>query len=387
MKLFRSLLMAGLAILMVCCASNKGSVQKEVPDYSQADVRTTPRYASLEDALNYLGNALSNKLYRSSRSGRFNATTTGSTVGSYANNQKTLSAQEQTGQHAQDALDELDREIARQEGRDIPRTAVESGEEYTRQQGDRRQSGGPRQGPTVVAIADFINADGKLSKMGRYVSEKLGIYFSASEDFEVLERTLMDRVIEEQQFQVSAMADERSTVEFGRLLGAQTIISGTISDLHDLFYINAKLVDVTQGKLLASVDVQVDRSRKLVKIFEEPLPVVEKKRIKTKVFRAQGIGIPSARHQNNPALARAMALRAAKGDAMRNLVQQIQGVKIDADTTIKDMMTQDDTVRIQLNSTLQGARTIDQRQMPDGSVEVEMEVELTEEFLDRLYAN
>ena len=68
-------------------------------------------------------------------------------------------------------------------------------------------------------------------------------------------------------------------------------------------------------------------------------------------------------------------------------MQQIQGVKIDADTTIKDMMTQDDTVRIQLNSTLQGARTIDQRQMPDGSVEVEMEVELTEEFLDRLYAN
>ena len=69
---------------------------------------------------------------------------------------------------------------------------------------------------------------------------------------------------------------------------------------------------------------------------------------------------------------------------MRNLVEKIQALQITSDTTIKDMVTQDDSIRIQLNSTLQGARVVNQRQLPDGSVEVEMEVELTQEFIKTL---
>jgi len=97
------------------------------------------------------------------------------------------------------------------------------------------------------------------------------------------------------------------------------------------------------------------------------------------VFRAQGIGILSPKHKN-PTL----AARAAKGVAMRNLVEKIQAVQVTSDTTIKDMVTPDDSIRIQLSSTLQGARVVDQRQLPDGSVEVKMEVELSEEFLESL---
>ena len=38
----------------------------------------------------------------------------------------------------------------------------------------------------------------------------------------------------------------------------------------------------------------------------------------------------------------------------------------------------------QLAAPLQGARVVNQRPLPDGSVEVEMEVELTEEFFKAL---
>ena len=49
-------------------------------------------------------------------------------------------------------------------------------------------------------------------------------------------------------------------------------------------------------------------------------------------------------------------------------------------------MTQNDTIRMQLNTTLQGARIIRKDEKPDGSVEVEMEVELPEELVQALYA-
>jgi TolB-like protein len=233
--------------------------------------------------------------------------------------------------------------------------------------------------PMVIVLADFVTAEGKVSRLGRYVSDKITPYFMRSARFSVQERALIDKVIQEHKFQASPFVDEESTQEVGKLLGAETIIAGTISELGNAYYINAKAVGVTKGNILTSIDVEVKRNEKLAALYNTDL------KIKAKVFRSRGIGIPSPKHKN-PTLARALAVRAAKGDAMRNLVEQIKAVQITSDTTIKDMVTQDDNIRLQLNATLQGARVITQRQLTDGSVEVEMEVELTEEFLKTLHS-
>ena len=196
---------------------------------------------------------------------------------------------------------------------------------------------------------------------------------------------MIDKVIEEHKFQASPFVDEDSTQEFGKLLGAETIIAGTISELGNAFYINTKAVDVTKGNILTSLDVEIRRNARMVDLYNSDLPHLNKKKIITKVFRAQGIGIPSSKHKNK-SVARALAFRAAKGDAMRNLLEQIQSTQITSDTQIKDMMAENDTVRVQLNSSLRGARVVNKKQMPDGSVEVEMEVELTEDLINTLYS-
>ena len=233
----------------------------------------------------------------------------------------------------------------------------------------------------VIAVTDFVTAEGRITRLGRYISDKITPYFTRSARFLVQERALIDKIIQEHKFQTSPFVDEDSTQEVGRLLGAETIITGTLSELNKAYYFNAKAVGVTRGNILASVDVEIKNSDKLANLYAADLP--QFKKIKTKVFRAQGIGIPSPKHKN-PTLARTLAARAARGVALRNLVEKIQALQITSDTTIKDMVTQDDSIRIQLNSTLQGARVINQRQLPDGSVEVEMEVELTQEFIKTL---
>jgi hypothetical protein len=235
--------------------------------------------------------------------------------------------------------------------------------------------------PMLIAITDFVTDEGRVTRLGRYVSDKITPYFTRSAQFSVQERALIDKVIQEHKFQTSPFVDEDSTQEVGKLIGAETIITGTISELNKAYYINTKAVGVAKGNVLTSIDVEIRHSQKLAALYGADLPHLKK--ITTKVFRAQGIGIPSPKHKN-PTLARALAVRAAKGDAMRNLGEQIQAVKITSDTTIKDLTTQDDSIRIRLNSTLQGARVVNQRQLPDGSVEVEMEVKLTEEFFKTL---
>ena len=72
---------------------------------------------------------------------------------------------------------------------------------------------------------------------------------------------------------------------------------------------------------------------------------------------------------------------------MRNLVQEIEGAQVNSQTTVKDYMTESDSVSINVNSYLRGARVINKTEMPDGAVEVEMEVEVPGEFFDTLQKN
>ena len=59
---------------------------------------------------------------------------------------------------------------------------------------------------------------------------------------------------------------------------------------------------------------------------------------------ALGIGAPPERYMGKPN-ARPMALRAAQVDAYRNLLEIVQGVRIDSNTVVKDFMTESDVIR------------------------------------------
>ena len=350
------------------------------PAVTEAKEKKTPRFAQMDDALDYLGVALNEEIYRMKMSDGFSATASGG-----AGKDDGATPTEDTRDRAADVMDELDREIAKQDGDDGQ--TVTSKEAYTSvETSNTAGTGSGAHEQMVIAIADFVNDDGKVSKLGRYTAEKLTPYFTRSDQFQVLERALIDKVIAEQQFQVSAFVDESSTQEIGKLLGAETIVSGTISELNDAFYFNAKVVDVTYGKLLTSIDVETDRTGRLVALYSAALPKPPKEKSKPRIFRARGIGVPSSKH-TNPTLAKTMAARAAQADAMRNLVVEIEGAKVNAETTVKDYMTESDSVNIYVNSYLRGARVINKTEMPDGAVEVEMEVEVPGEFFESLQKN
>ena len=96
-------------------------------------------------------------------------------------------------------------------------------------------------------------------------------------------------------------------------------------------------------------------------------------------LRAKGAGAPPTKAVN-AAQARLMAERAAKVDGYRNLLEQAYGLQVTGSTTVRDFVTQSDTVRTQLDAFIRGAKVSDTRVLDDGSVETEMEVTLGKEF-------
>lgn len=74
---------------------------------------------------------------------------------------------------------------------------------------------------------------------------------------------------------------------------------------------------------------------------------------------------------------RLMAIRAARMDALRDLTEQVHGIRINATTTIRDAVVRDDSLSAVVQGTLRGARTT--RVGPSGSDSYEVEMVLDRE--------
>ncbi len=92
-------------------------------------------------------------------------------------------------------------------------------------------------------------------------------------------------------------------------------------------------------------------------------------------IEAVGIGAP-AEKSIGKASARPMALRAAKIDALRNLLEITKGVQVDSTTTVKDFTVESDIINTQVSGLVQGAQVVDQQYMSDGTVEVRLRMPL-----------
>ena len=92
-------------------------------------------------------------------------------------------------------------------------------------------------------------------------------------------------------------------------------------------------------------------------------------------IEAVGIGAPSDKSVSKMN-ARPMALREAKRDALRNLLEITKGVQVNSTTTVKDFTVNSDIINTQVNGLLKGAVVADQQYMPDGTAEVKLRIPL-----------
>jgi hypothetical protein len=98
---------------------------------------------------------------------------------------------------------------------------------------------------------------------------------------------------------------------------------------------------------------------------------------------AKGIGAPPA-FPGNAAQARAMAERAAYIVALRNLLETVKGVRVDAETVVENYMVKSDVIRTRVDGIVKGARIVNTQYMPDGSVEVLVAMPMRGAFLNAI---
>lgn len=96
-----------------------------------------------------------------------------------------------------------------------------------------------------------------------------------------------------------------------------------------------------------------------------------------RTIQATGIGTIPDINLTNAGQARKAALRTAKVDAMRNLIEIVNGVTVDGETTMGDAMF-DDVVKTKVQGLIKGAVQVgDVKYLSDTSIEVTYEVPMS----------
>ena len=103
---------------------------------------------------------------------------------------------------------------------------------------------------------------------------------------------------------------------------------------------------------------------------------------KIPTLSAVGYAVVSSQPGRTDAQKRLMAIRSARMAAMRELAEQIHGIQVDSNTTVIDLMVQNDTFRGVVSGTIRGARTT--RINPTGADTYEVVLEIDRETLSYL---
>ena len=130
---------------------------------------------------------------------------------------------------------------------------------------------------------------------------------------------------------------------------------------------------------ISAIDIP-DEGQDVIKATEEILSASVEK---IPTITAVGYAVVSTQPGKNIAQKRLMAIRAARMAAMRELAEQIHGLKVDSNTTVIDLMVQNDTFRGIVSGVIRGARTV--RINPTGSDTYETVLEIDQDMVAYLF--
>ncbi|TVQ17625.1 MAG: hypothetical protein EA361_02190 [Bacteroidetes bacterium] len=129
---------------------------------------------------------------------------------------------------------------------------------------------------TKIAIMEFPDLHGTISELGMFIPEELTTRLFMTRRFEVLERQLLNKVLEEQNLGMSGLIDASSAAQIGKILGVDAIVTGTITDMGNMIRINARMIATETAGVFAVASVSIDKEPHIASMMNRTSPALER---------------------------------------------------------------------------------------------------------------
>ena len=106
----------------------------------------------------------------------------------------------------------------------------------------------PPENLTNIAVMDFNGnniSDGEV----RALSDRLRVELFNTKHFNVIEREMMQEIMNEQGFQQSGCTTDECIVQIGKLIGVEKVIGGNISKIGNVYSVSSRIISIETGEI------------------------------------------------------------------------------------------------------------------------------------------
>jgi hypothetical protein len=115
-------------------------------------------------------------------------------------------------------------------------------------------------GGTLVALVSVASSSAQFSE---YVISRLETALVGGRKLVVVDRANLDKIREEQGFQLSGEVDDNSAKAIGKLLGAGAIVTGVFTNLGDMYSITLKAINIETATVAVSYSEDIAGSTRI----------------------------------------------------------------------------------------------------------------------------
>lgn len=128
-----------------------------------------------------------------------------------------------------------------------------------------------KQGKHKIAVIPFRELDGRTTVLGTYLAEELVTDLFATGSLDIVERSMLDKVMSEIRFSQSGAIDPESAQHVGKIVGVEAIVTGSITDLQSYVGVNCRLINTETGRIFAAAQTKIVKDADLQKILEKSM--------------------------------------------------------------------------------------------------------------------
>lgn len=119
-----------------------------------------------------------------------------------------------------------------------------------------------------VAVVDFVNLQGSVTELGRFLSEEVTVALAGSrKGFRVVERTHLRALVKEHKLQITEVIDPKTAAKLGQVSGADGLVIGTITPFGDSVRLAIKVLDTTTGDVIDAVSGDIAKTKAIEELL------------------------------------------------------------------------------------------------------------------------
>lgn len=125
-------------------------------------------------------------------------------------------------------------------------------------------------GKRNIAVVDFTDLDGNVTKLGRFFAEEFSIaLLSTARGFEVVDRTHLKTLLQEHKLSATGLIDPAAARKLGQIAGVEALITGTITPFGESVRLSVKILDTNTAKLIGANTSDIPKTKAIEELLAQ----------------------------------------------------------------------------------------------------------------------